>query len=132
MSQPSKDEKIKAAILNMLKAENIIKKELAVETLTESKGTESKGTELAVESRKGNTLSDNDIKKIKALLLFKTEYIKDPVNAVSSGVMNQFKDTLSGLKLIEEKKTLESRCLVLLQGKTANILTRNLFKVVRR
>jgi O-acetyl-ADP-ribose deacetylase len=105
MSQPSKDEKIKAAILNMLKAENIIKKELAVETLTESKGTESKGTELAVESRKGNTLSDNDIKKIKALLLFKTEYIKDPVNAVSSGVMNQFKDTLSGLKLIEEKKT---------------------------
>lgn len=33
---------------------------------------------------------------------------------------------------IDEKKTLESRCLVLLQGKTANILTRNLFKVVRR
>ncbi len=33
---------------------------------------------------------------------------------------------------VDDKKTLESRCLVLLQGKTASILTRNLFKVVRR
>jgi len=33
---------------------------------------------------------------------------------------------------VDEKKIIERRCIVFLSGKTANILVRNLFKVVRR
>ncbi len=33
---------------------------------------------------------------------------------------------------IEKRKTIDSRCLVLLQGKSVSVLTRNLFKVSRR
>ena len=102
--------RIKTAILNMLKEENILKKELAVETLTESKQSSRQrieGTELAVENKLTgeNKLTDNDIKKIEALLLFQTEYMKKQDNAVSYEVMDQFRETLSGLKLIEEKKS---------------------------